>query len=163
MSGASRNPLYANASLYYSSFSHNNEAARPGHYEVHLNGPNVTAEVSVTPHTGIGQFVYPASTASTMVINAGGSINGNSNSNVSVIPASNEVTGSAIESIVGCGTNPYEVFFAAKFDRPFAVYGTWNGNTVNLDSGSSAGQHAGALRFDTTSNQASASRSAYRS
>ena len=144
---------HANGPLYYSGFSHSTEAARPGYYEVHLDGPNVTAELSVTPHTGIGQFAYPASTAATMIINAGGSANGNSNSNVSIIPAGNEVTGSA-ESTVGCGTNPYEIYFAAKFDRPFTSFGTWDGDTVNLSSRSSAGQYTGTfVVFDTTSSQ----------
>jgi len=143
----------ANGSLYYSGFSHSNEVARPGYYEVHLDGPDVTAELSVTLHTGVGQFVYPASTASTMIINAGGSVNGNSNSNVSVIPASNEVAGSA-ESTVGCGSNPYEIYFAARFDRPFASYGTWNGDAVDPGSSSSSGQYTGAfVVFDTSSDQ----------
>jgi predicted alpha-1,2-mannosidase len=142
----------ANASLYYSSFSHSSEVARPGYYEVHLDGPNVTAELSVTPHTGVGQFVYPASAASTMIINAGGSINGNTNSNVTVIPADDEVTGSA-GSTVGCGSNTYEIYFAAKFDRSFASYGTWNGDAVDAGSGSSSGQYTGAfVVFDTASN-----------
>ncbi len=142
----------ANASFYYSSFSHSSEVARPGYYEVHLESPNVTAELSVTPHTGVGQFVYPASTASTMIINAGGSINGNTNSNVTIIPASDEVTGSA-GSTVGCGSNAYEVYFAARFDRSFASYGTWNGDAVVPGSSSSSGQHTGAyVVFGTASN-----------
>jgi putative alpha-1,2-mannosidase len=100
----------ANGSLYYSSFSHDSEVARPGYYRVHLDGPNVTATLSATPHTGIGQFVYPASTASTMIINAGGSVNGNTNSAVTIVPGDNEVTGSA-QSTVGCGSNPYVIYF----------------------------------------------------
>jgi len=144
----------ANGSLYYSGFSHDSEAARPGFYRVHLDGPNVTAELSATLRTGMGEFVYPASKASTMMINAGGSVNGNSNSNVTVNPADDEVTGSA-ESVVGCGSNPYVIYFAAKFDRSLAGYGTWNGNAVNPGSQSSTGQHTGAfVVFDTTSNQA---------
>ncbi|HVB95965.1 MAG TPA: GH92 family glycosyl hydrolase [Nitrososphaerales archaeon] len=142
-----------NAAPYYSSFSHDSEVARPGYYSVHLDGPNVTAELSVTPHTGIGQFVYPASTLSTMMINAGGSINGNTNSQVTIIPASEEVTGSA-GSTVGCGSNPYEIYFAAKFDLPFEAYGTWNGAAVDPRSSSSSGQNTGAfVTFDTTSNR----------
>ena len=142
----------ANGSLYYSSFSHENETARPGYYRVHLDGPNVTAELSATPRTGIGEFVYPASAASTMLINAGGSVNGNSNSMVAINPGGDEVTGSA-ESTVGCGSNPYVIYFAAKFDRPFSGYGTWNGNAVDRGSKSSSGQETGAfLVFDTTSN-----------
>ena len=143
----------ANGSLYYSSFSHDSETARPGYYRVHLDGPNVTAELSATPRTGVGQFLYPASNASTMTINAGGSVNGNSNSNVTINPAADEVTGSA-ESVVGCGSNPYVVYFAAKFDRSFASYGTWNGNAVDPGSTSSGGQYTGAfVVFDTTSNR----------
>ncbi len=143
----------ARASLYYSGFSHKTEAARPGYYQVHLDGPNVTAELSATPHTGMGRFVYPVSTASTMIINAGGSVNGDSNSGVTIIPASDDVTGSA-ESTVGCGSNPYAIYFAAKFDRPFSSYGTWGGSTVSPGSGSRSGQDTGALVvFNTESNQ----------
>jgi predicted alpha-1,2-mannosidase len=141
----------ANGSLYYSAFSHDSEVARPGYYRVHLDSPNVTATLSATPHTGIGEFVYPASTASTMIINAGGSVNGNSNSEVTITPGDNEVTGSA-ESTVGCGSNPYVIYFAAEFDRSFASYGTWNGNAVDHGSKSDSGQYTGAfVVFDTTS------------
>ena len=143
----------ANASYYYSSFSHSSEVARPGYYAVHLDTPDVTAQLTVTSRTGLGQFLYPASGASTMVINGGGSIDGNTNSNVTVIPGSDEVTGSA-GSTVGCGSNAYEIYFAAKFDRPFAAYGTWNGASVNPGSGSSSGQYTGAyVTFDTTSDR----------
>jgi predicted alpha-1,2-mannosidase len=151
--GSISNSPATHGSLYYSGFSHSSEIARPGYYRVHLDGPNVTAELSVTPHTGMGQFVYPASTASTMIINAGGSINGNTNSAVSIIPASNEVTGFD-ESTVGCGSNPYVLYFAAKFDRSFAGYGTWDGNVISHGSSSSSGQYTGAfVVFNTTSHQ----------
>ncbi len=142
-----------NAPLYYSAFSHSSEVARPGYYAVHLDGPNVTVELGVTLHTGVGRFVYPPSTASTIIIDAGGSVNGNTNSNVTVIPAENEVTGAA-GSTVGCGSNPYEIYFAARFDRSFAAYGTWNGDAVDRLSSASSGQHTGAfVVFDTASNQ----------
>lgn len=144
----------SHASFYYSGFSHSGEIARPGYYEVHLDTPNVTASLSATLHTGVGEFLYPASTASTMIVNAGGSINGNTNSAVAIIPSENEVTGSE-QSTVGCGSNPYVLYFAAKFDRPFARYGTWDGDVVSVGSGSGGGQHVGSfVVFDTTANQA---------
>src|SRR4029077_15488663 len=44
-------------------------------------------------------------------------------------------------------------YFAAKFDRSFSSYGTWNGNAVNQGSESSSGQHTGAfVVFDTVTN-----------
>jgi predicted alpha-1,2-mannosidase len=143
----------ANSSFYYSEFSHSQESARPGFYRVHLEGPNVTVSLSATPHTGVGEFAFPPSRQSTILINAGGSVNGDSQSSVAILPSSEMVTGSA-ESVVGCGSNPYVVYFAAKFGRPFAGYGTWDEGAIDAGSSSSSGQHTGAyLVFDTTSDQ----------
>ena len=141
-----------NGSLYYSNFSHTSEIAHPANYQVHLDDLNVTAELSVTLHTGVGQFTYPASALSTMIINAGGSINGNTNSSVTITPDKNEVTGSA-ESLVGCSYQQYKIYFAAQFDQSFSNYGTWNGDIVNYGSTSSSGPQTGAfIGFNTSVN-----------
>ncbi len=140
-------------SIYNSKFSHGSESAHPGYYRVQLDDPNVTVELSVTPRTGMGQFTYPTSTASTMIINAAGSINGNTNAGTTITTRSNVVTGFDT-STVGCGNNHYTLYFAAQFDRPFTSYGTWNGGTVNYGSSSSTGLQSGAfVTFDTISNQ----------
>ena len=140
------------SSLYQSQFSHSSEYAHPGYYQVHLNTPNVGVELSVTQRTGIGRFTYPASRAATMLINAGGSINGNSNAGVTIIPGGSEVTGFTT-STIGCGSNHYTVYFAAQFDRSFTNYGTWNKATVSPGSTTSTSAHSGAyVTFDTTTN-----------
>ncbi len=142
----------ANRSLYQSSFSHSSEYAHPGYYRVHLNAPNTDVELSVTEHTGMGRFTFPASRVATMLINAAGSINGNSNADVTIIPANREVTGFAT-STIGCGSNHYTLFFAAQFDRSFTNYGTWNKVAVNPGATSSTSAHSGAfVAFDTTAN-----------
>lgn len=139
-------------SLYQSQFSHSSEYAHPGYYQVQLKTPNVGVELSVTQRTGIGRFTYPASRAATMLINAGGSINGNSNAGLTIIPGSREVTGFAT-STVGCGNNHYTLYFAAQFDRSFTNYGTWNKVAVSPGSKTGEGAHSGAfLTFDTTTN-----------
>lgn len=141
-----------NSSLYNSNFTHINEIARPANYQVVLDDLNVTVELSVTLHTGIGQFTYPSSELSTMIINAGGSINGNTNSSVTITPATKEVTGST-KSKVGCSSEQYTIYFAAKFDRSFSSYGTWNEDIVNYGSTSSIGNQTGVfIVFNTTSN-----------
>src|SRR5579863_1872162 len=142
----------AESSLYQSKFSHSLEYAHPGYYQVRLTTPNVEVALSVTERTGIGQFTYPASKAATMLINAGGSINGNSNAGVMIIPGNNEVTGFAT-STVGCGSNHYTLYFAAQFDRSFTNYGTWNKVAVSPGSISGESAHTGAfVAFDTTTN-----------
>jgi len=141
------------SSTYNSRFSHSSESAHPGYYRVHLDGPNVKVELSVTRRTGMGQFTYPASTASTMIINAGGSINGNTNASATIMTRSDEVTGFDT-STVGCGSNHYTLYFAARFDRPFTSYGTWNRGTIDYGSTSSTGSQSGAfVIFDTTIKQ----------
>ncbi len=140
----------ANPAIFSSHFSHENEQAHPGYYGVHLDASNVDVELTVTPHTGYGQFTYPASTASTMLINAGGSINGTTRSNVYIDSANNEVTGSAT-STIGCGSSKYTVYFVAQFDRAFSSFGTWNATTVSPGSSASTSPHSGAfVTFDTT-------------
>lgn len=142
----------ADSSLYQSNFSHSSEYAHPGFYQVHLNTPDTEVELSVTQRTGIGQFTYPVSKVATMLINAGGSINGNSNAGVTIIPGSSQVTGFDT-STVGCGSNHYTLYFAAQFDRSFTNYGTWNKSAVSPGSTSSESAHTGAfLTFDTTAN-----------
>ena len=136
--------------IFSSHFSHENEHAHPGYYSVHLDTPNVDAALTVTSHTGYGQFTYPASIASTMLINAGGSINGNTHSSVHIDSATSEVTGSAT-STVGCGSSAYTLYFAAQFDRTFRSFGTWNATTVSPGSSASSSPHSGAfVSFDTT-------------
>ncbi len=142
----------ANSSLYQSQFSHSSEYAHPGYYQVHLYTSNVEVALSVTEHTGIGRFTYPVSRAAAMLINVGGSINGNSNAGVTIIPSSSEITGFDT-STVGCGSNHYTLYFAAQFDRSFAHYGTWNKASVSPASTTSTNAHTGAyVTFDTTTN-----------
>lgn len=45
--------------LRVSSFSHDNEEARPGYYMVYLADENIKAELSATRRTGIHRYTYP--------------------------------------------------------------------------------------------------------
>ncbi|MEO7073777.1 MAG: GH92 family glycosyl hydrolase [Ktedonobacterales bacterium] len=138
---------------YWSAFSHASESAHPGYYRVHLDTPQVTVELSVTPRTGMGQFTYPASTDATMLINAGASVNGVRSAAVTIAPDNSEVTGFT-RSTVGCGSNTYTIYFAAQFDVPFSSYGVWNRSGVSQGAASSNSPHAGAyVTFDTTVRQ----------
>jgi len=144
---------YATPANFYSQFSHNNEQAHPGYYSVELDTSHVKAELTVSPHTGYGQFTYPASSNATMLINAGGSINGTTHSTVQIDSNKNEVSGSATSS-VGCGNNKYTVYFAAYFDRKFGNFGTWSEKNLAPLSTHSTSPHTGAfVTFDTARQQ----------
>ncbi len=45
---------------YRSSFSHENENATPGYYQVHLDDTNIDVELTVTERAGMHQYKFPA-------------------------------------------------------------------------------------------------------
>jgi len=142
-----------NWSLYGSIFSHANEAASPGYYGVLLDAYGIRADLTVTPRTGFGVFTFPASSYATVLINAGGSANGDDANGTGVnIIGPDQVTGAAMSGNCG-GSFTYKIYFAAQFNLPFTDFGTWNGDALNPASTSSNGSQSGAyLVFNTTSN-----------
>jgi predicted alpha-1,2-mannosidase len=129
-------------------FSHTNESASPGYYQVMMdNGVNV--ELSVNLRSGMGRFTYPASTQANMLINLNGSANGNSKSQVSIID-SNQIAGQTT-STIGCGSSHYKIYFAAQFNRPFTGFGVWNGDTLAAGARTNNDEATAAyVTFDTT-------------
>ncbi len=136
---------------YNSTFSHANEIAVPGYYSAKLDKYNVKAELSATTRTGMGQFTYPTSNQSMMLINVGKNGTGVQNASVQIV-GNNQVIGS-VTSGGFCGTgNKYTVYFAAQFDHNFSSYGTWNGDSVTAASSSAQGSQSGAyVQFATDS------------
>jgi len=145
----------SNASPYYASFSHTNELAQPGYYKVLLTKSQVTVELTATARTGFGQFTYPATNQAVMIIGAGDDIKSSKQfvqSAQIAIQGNNLVTGSST-NVVGCGSNTYTIYFAARFDEPFSNSRTFTGNTISTTK-TASGLHAGVLlTFDTTKNQ----------
>ncbi len=135
---------------YGMNFSHTNENASPGYYQVVLDNA-VKVELTVNMHSGMGRFTYPASTQANLVINLNGSANGNSNSHVSII-GSDQITGQTMSKI-GCGSSLYTIYFVAQFDRPFTGFGVWNGDALAAGARTNSNEATAAyVTFDTTKN-----------
>lgn len=135
------------------SFSHANETAVPGSYSTVLGSgsSNIGVNIAATTRTGIGSFSYPANSAADILFKVGDSQAFVSAANVSIV-GENEVTGSITEGKFCDMPNSSTVYFAAKFDRPFATHGTWNGTNVTAGSATASGQDSGAyVGFDTAS------------
>jgi len=141
-----------NSATYRSAFSHDNEVATAGYYKVFLDGPKVTAELTVTARTGFGRFTYPPSADgagdATLLVDAGGSINGTSASSITVSADQHHVSGSAT-SVIGCGSQPYTIYFAAEIDQAPTEVGVYDGATLTAGTTSASGKHVGAyFTFD---------------
>jgi predicted alpha-1,2-mannosidase len=138
-----------NGATYRSSFSHTNEVATPGYYKVFLDGPKVTAELTVTARTGFGRFTFPPSSEAALLVDAGGSINGTTASSITLSDDRRHLRGSAT-SVIGCGDQPYTIYFAAEIDKVPTDVGVFDGATLEVGTASASGTHVGAyLTFDT--------------
>ncbi len=154
---------------YVSTFSHSQEWASPGYYGVILDQPSgatINVHLTTTLRTAAAQLAFPASNSSGVLVNAGGSAMGNQSAAVSIDPAKHEVTGSESSGWFCLTPGEYRMYFAIRFDRPFAAYGTWRRQsfsprvTTSSDARPSSSPvaayvgpraQAGAyLRFDTT-------------
>jgi predicted alpha-1,2-mannosidase len=142
-----------NIGAYAATFSHSQERATPGYYQVSLNNA-ISVALTVTPRSGFGQFTYPSAQLASMLINVGGSATGNNEPGTGVqVIGNTQVVGSASSGHFCSSANSYTVYFAAIFDHPFRAFGTWNGDSVTPGSRVQFGKQAGAyLSFEKTSN-----------
>ncbi|MGW0854259.1 GH92 family glycosyl hydrolase [Streptomyces sp. NPDC002690] len=137
--------------VYAAEFSHDDEKAAPGTYQVGLKS-GIKAELSATARTGVQRYTFPATDKANVLINAGQSLHKTVSTKVEILD--NRTVRTAITGSGFCqDTKPYTVYTITRFDRPFKVSGTWKGDVVTEGSKSStaAGERNGAfLRFDTT-------------
>lgn len=135
---------------YLASFSHREESAHPGYYRVVLDPDGASAiatQLTAAPRAGAGLFTFPAKKTGSVLINAGASANADTAASVRIDPATRTVTGSASSGRFCYQENHYTVYFAARFDRPFATYGTWRKQLLMPGATSSSDSDPGALNY----------------
>lgn len=135
------------------SFSHADETALPGWYEVSLGNPAVRAQLTVTPRSGLGRFVFPPGVRANVLFDVASNQAGITAAYVHV-DSSTQISGSASSGFF-CGMpDRYTVYFVARFNRPFSSYGTWRGAAVATGATESSGPASGAYAtFDTSRDQ----------
>ncbi|MGW0904687.1 GH92 family glycosyl hydrolase [Streptomyces sp. NPDC002853] len=136
---------------YAAEFSHDDEKASPGSYQVGLKS-GIDAELTATKRTGVQRYTFPATEKANVLLNAGQSLHKTGSTKVEILDSRTVRT-----AITGSGfcqdTKPYTVYTITKFDRPFTTSGTWKGDTVTAGSrSSSAGEERNGayVRFDTS-------------
>jgi predicted alpha-1,2-mannosidase len=133
------------------SFTNTGEVAQAGYYSAESNLPNtITSQFAETPHSSMGVFTFPATTAADFLIKLMGSQNGDAASAATVV-GSNEVMGSDTSGDF-CGEKNndgqpqlYTVYFDIVFSQPFTA------SQVITESGQTD-PDAVFLTFDTSSN-----------
>ncbi len=130
----------------FARFSHGDEQAYPGYYSVRLPKDEVRAELTVTPRTGLHRYTFGKDETPHLLIDIASCI-GNKrteNATATVLPERQEVEGTV--RLYGSFSGRYDgldVYFAARFNQPFAKYGTWSDGRFRSGSTSIAGKDAG--------------------
>jgi predicted alpha-1,2-mannosidase len=120
------------------------EVGVPGYYTVRFPKTKVTAELTATTHTGVGRFSYPDNgRAALFYVSSSASLGGTAAADVEIGDDNTTITGSATSGGFCGKNNVYTVYFAMKFSRPFATYGTWDGDSFFAGSRSAYSSYGG--------------------
>lgn len=130
--------------IYASGFTHADERATAGAYQVRLKS-GVNVQLAATLRTGAGRFSYPDGQPAMMLVRASDTQIGSSDAEISVDAATRTISGS-VTSGNFCGyLSPagrhsyYTLHFVAVFDRPFTTFGTWQNDTLRPQTTSAKG------------------------
>jgi predicted alpha-1,2-mannosidase len=132
------------------SFTNTGEVAQAGYYSAQSNMPNtITSQFTATPHSAMGRFTFPKTTAADFLLQLQNSQNGDAGDSAQIV-GSNEVMGSDTSGDFCGETNNdgqsqlYTVYFDIIFSQPFTA------SQVITESGQT--DPAGVfLTFNTTS------------
>ena len=137
---------------YRSRFSHQEETALPGYYSVILKDYDVKVELTVSERAGFHRYTFPESEESHIIIDAGHGIRDSYRvgSEIRVV-SDTEIVGH--RNSHGFVKNK-NVYFCAKFSKPFQSFGTWNENDIKSNSEADSGKFIGAfVNYTTNKNE----------
>ncbi len=140
-----------------SKFQHTNESASPGYYAVMLDDTSIHVELTASAHVAFHRYTFPANADETVIADAGHLLSEGlkvTNGSVTIDTQTNTVSGvSHVMGQYSGGFGGIDMFFAARFSRPFTTFGTYLDGALTDASTTQAGDDVGAyLHFDSSSN-----------
>ena len=140
---------------YASTFSHSQETAQPGYYQVQLASYGINAEMTATQRTGWQRYTFPSTGQANVLFNTGKADMAVKDSGLTIV-GNNTIEGYVHDGGFCAGHDQHTIYFTAQFSRPFSTYGTWRGTTTTSGSraASGTGANGGWVSFDATQNHA---------
>ncbi|GJM64160.1 GH92 family glycosyl hydrolase [Persicobacter diffluens] len=141
---------------YRSRFSHDNENAHPGYYQVFLDDYQINAELTATLRTGVHRYTFPQSNESNIIIDLKHGIRDKATKASLEVQGSNRIVG--YRKSTGWA-DLQSVYFVIEFSKPFEKFGTaiddhffWGVNNPRNGHVGTANVK-GAVRFSTQKNE----------
>lgn len=137
---------------YRSRFSHEEETASPGYYSVNLKDYGVKAELTVSERAGFHRYTFPKTDAAHIILDAGHGIRENNRMGSEVeIVSDTEIVGHRKSHGFVKNKN---VYFCAKFSKPFKSSGTWTDDVPKENLKEASGKYIGAfVNYETSENE----------
>lgn len=118
---------------FYSVFSHDNEEASPGYYEVNLDSYNIKAELTASERVGFHQYTFPKSDDAHIILDLVYNVYHHDNKNVwTFIRVENDSLITGYRQTKGWARTK-KVFFAMQFSKPFKSYGHKKYDEIKYD------------------------------
>ena len=134
---ATTGPVETQETAIESPYSHTQESASPGYYQVRLQRWDVNAELTATDRTGMVRFTFPADKAANVVLPISHTLKNTTGAEVHLV-GDREIEG-YVENQAFCGSKAtYKVYFVIHFDRPFGSSGIWNGTLAGAPAPTTA-------------------------
>lgn len=143
---------------YRSRFSHKEESARPGYYQVKLQDYDINAELTATEHVGFHRYTFPADKQAHVILDMDHSLDKKRTYwSCKIIGAEIRVVNDrTIEGyrILTGWAKLRKVYFHAEFSQPIVSSVLYNGRKANENTNVVNGSSLkAALNFDTKSNR----------
>jgi predicted alpha-1,2-mannosidase len=138
------------ANQYASAFSHAEETPEAASYSVSLATYQTEVQVAATTRGAAFRFTFPEQLPAHVLLNAARNIAGAQSGAVQVVGRRQ------IEGWTDVRPNPvgYRVYFAARFDRDVAGFGTWDGSGWQKGSRTAHGAVGAYVDLDTGASRA---------
>ena len=136
---------------YKSAYSHNNEKASPGYYQVFLEDPKVNVELTTSQRTAYHKYTFTKDDQQSIIIDLGYGTNWDSATKTQ-ITLEDAQTISGFRFSTGWAKNQ-KVFFVAKFSKPIKNYNTYSDGNL-IDAFSTQGLKTASQLFFENSNTA---------
>ncbi len=130
-----------NTQHYTSRFSHRQESAQVGYYQVRLLTPNVNVELTSATRASMARFTFPSGKRANLLIPISHTMTRTRAAQVR-IAGPREVEGLVTSRCMAQGSPYYTVYFVMQFSSPFWRYGTWKANKERT-SGSGQAMQSG--------------------
>ena len=143
------------SSVYGSTYSHNDEIAKPGYHKIVLKNYGITAELTSTTRVGFHKYTFPKSTESHILFDFTTML-GSSETQTADIQKINdhEINGKVIMAGTVRRPKPAAIYFVAEFDKPFDLFGGWKEGKIIPIENRLEGAHTGVyVSFKSAANE----------